>query len=168
MNDILFEALHPGVAPPQRATAASAGYDLRAWFAADAVDVWAGAERTRRPLDGAPPDRALVLAPGERAVIPFGFRATLPPGIEGQVRARSGTALKLGLILANGPGTIDPDYTGEWGALVLNASTVPVRITHGDRIAQLVLARFDVLAFTPGSVVRTTERAGGFGSTGTR
>ena len=99
---------------------------------------------------------------------PLGFRATLPAGFEAQIRARSGTALKLGLILANGPGTIDPDYTGEWGALVLNASSAAVRIAHGDRIAQLVIARFEVLPFVAGSVVQTTERAGGFGSTGTR
>jgi dUTP pyrophosphatase len=168
MNDILFEALHDGVTPPQRATASSAGYDLRAWFATAALDVWSGASSAPRTLESSEAGRALLLGPGERAVIPLGFRATTPIGIEAQVRARSGTALKLGLMLANGPGTIDPDYTGEWGVLVINASSVPVRIAHGDRIAQLVLARFEVLAFTPGTVVRTTERAGGFGSTGAR
>jgi dUTP pyrophosphatase len=100
-------------------------------------------------------------------VIPLGFRATVPVGVEAQIRARSGTALKLGLILANGPGTIDPDYVGEWGVLVLNASSEPITIRHGDRIAQLVLARFEVLDFIPGTVVQTTDRTGGFGSTGT-
>ncbi|HKS06267.1 MAG TPA: dUTP diphosphatase [Gemmatimonadaceae bacterium] len=165
---IIFEPLHDGVAPPQRATAASAGYDLRAFFSHDSVDVWSGDRSAPRALEGASPARTLVLAPSDRAVIPLGFRATVPRGIEAQVRARSGTALKLGLILPNGPGTIDPDYIGEWGVLVLNASTAPIRITHGDRIAQLILARFEVLAFEPGVVVQTTERSGGFGSTGTR
>ena len=164
----MFERLHHAVEPPTRATAASAGFDLRAWFAGASVEVWTGDQRAPRALEGAPGARTLTLAPAERAVIPLGFRATVPDGIEAQVRARSGTALKLGLILANGPGTIDPDYTGEWGVLVLNASTVAVRIAHGDRIAQLVLAKFEVLPFVAGAVVQTTERAGGFGSTGTR
>jgi dUTP pyrophosphatase len=169
MTAILFEPLHDGVAPPTRATAASAGYDLRAWFAADVVDVWSPTnERSPRQLRGTPAQRVLVLAPGERSVIPLGFRATVPQGYEAQIRARSGTALKLGLILANGPGTIDPDYIGEWGVLVLNASSTDVRIAHGDRIAQMVIARFETLPFEPGVVVRTTEREGGFGSTGTR
>jgi dUTP pyrophosphatase len=169
MTSILFEPLHEGVSPPVRATAASAGYDLRAWFAGSAIDVWnASNERTPRALKGESAKRTLVLAPRERAVIPLGFRATVPPGYEAQVRARSGTALKLGLILANGPGTIDPDYIGEWGVLVLNASGADVAIVHGDRIAQMVLARFEALPFESGTVVQTTERIGGFGSTGTR
>jgi dUTP pyrophosphatase len=169
MTAILFEPLHNGVTPPVRATSASAGYDLRAWFAGDVLDVWnATNERTPRPLKGDAAKRVLVLAPQERSVIPLGFRATVPQGYEAQIRARSGTALKLGLILANGPGTIDPDYIGEWGILVLNASGTEVRIAHGDRIAQMVIARFETLPFEPGVVVQTTERAGGFGSTGTR
>jgi dUTP pyrophosphatase len=166
MPSILFEPLHPGVEPPRRATAASAGYDLRAWLAGDTLDVWSGHDRTAQPIETAGGTPAITLAPASRAVIPLGFRATVPNGIEAQVRARSGTALKLGLILANGPGTIDPDYTGEWGVLVLNASSAPITIRHGDRIAQLVLARFESLEFTPGTVVQTTERTGGFGSTG--
>ena len=163
---IIFDPLYPAVTPPRRATDASAGYDLRAWLEASTIDVWSGQDRTTRSPEGPPDARTFTLAPSERAVIPLGFRATVPKGIEAQVRARSGTALKLGLILANGPGTIDPDYIGEWGVLVLNASSAPITIRHGDRIAQLVLARFETLEFTPGSVVQTTERTGGFGSTG--
>jgi dUTP pyrophosphatase len=166
---ILFEPLHPGVVPPGRATAASAGYDLRAWFAGDTIDVWnANNERQPRPLKGDAAHRTMTLCPHERAIVPLGFRATVPAGFEAQIRARSGTALKLGLVLANGPGTIDPDYIGEWGVLVLNASGSEVRVAHGDRIAQMVLARFEVLDFQAGTVVQTTERVGGFGSTGTR
>lgn len=167
-NHVVFERLHDAVEPPARATAASAGFDLRAWFAHDTLDVWTGDAHAPRALEGTEGERRVTLEPGDRAVIPLGFRATLPPGIEAQIRARSGTALKLGLMLANGPGTIDPDYTGEWGVLVLNASSAAVRIAHGDRIAQLVFARFEVLSFSPGTVVQSTERAGGFGSTGTR
>ncbi len=166
MNEILFEALHADVPPPARATAHSAGYDLRAWFARDHLDVWTGATVAPRSLSGSPGAYQLTLGPSERAVVPLGFRATLPPGIEGQIRARSGLALKKGLVVPNAPGTIDPDYTGEWGVLVMNASTEPFSITHGERIAQLVLARFVSLGFTAGTVVPTSERAGGFGSTG--
>jgi len=167
-DSIIFEPLHQGVLPPSRATDASAGYDLKAWFAAESVQVWSGNERVVRDLDVSAEQRALTLESGERAVIPLGFRATLPGGVEGQIRARSGTALRLGLTVANGPGTIDPDYIGEWGVVVLNASTVPVRIEHGERIAQLVLARFESLPFVAGNVVKTTDRDGGFGSTGNR
>ncbi len=166
MTSIIFEALHPGVEPPLRATAHSAGYDLRAWFAAEHLPVWLGDQVAPRALAGPDGARTLTLEPGERAIVPLGFRATLPAGIEGQIRARSGVALKRGLIVPNAPGTIDPDYTGEWGVLVLNASTAPVTVVHGERIAQLVLARFESLGFTAGTVVATTERAGGFGSTG--
>jgi dUTP pyrophosphatase len=166
MTSILFEPLHPGVEPPVQATTRSAGYDLRAWFASDQVDIWQGDTLAPRRLDGTDTQRTLRLAPLERAIIPLGFRATLPEGIEGQIRARSGVALKRGLIVPNAPGTIDPDYIGEWGVLVLNASASDIVIVHGERIAQLVLARFESLAFALGSVVPTTERAGGFGSTG--
>jgi dUTP pyrophosphatase len=159
---------------PERGTGAvspdSAGYDLKAWFAGDSVEIWEpGGARVGRALTRESAGSVLTLGPGERAVIPLGLRATLPAGFEAQVRARSGTALKLvGLILANGPGTIDPDYIGEWGVLVLNASGTGVRIAHGDRIAQLVVARFETVTFETGVVRQTTERTGGFGSTGTR
>jgi dUTP pyrophosphatase len=168
MHPIVFEPLHEGVRPPLRATEHSAGYDLRAWFADDTLPVWQGASSAPRALSGPSDARVLTLAPHERAIVPLGFKATLPPGIEGQIRARSGLALKQGLTVPNAPGTIDPDYTGEWGVLVLNASTADISITHGDRIAQLVLARFESLPFSNGTVTKTTTRAGGFGSTGAR
>jgi dUTP pyrophosphatase len=168
LASVVFQPLFPGVTPPARATAASAGYDLRAWLTDRPIDVWSGntsSPRSSREVSG---ERMISLQPGERAVIPLGFRATVPSGFEAQVRARSGTALKLGLVLANGPGTIDPDYIGEWGVLALNASTTPITIRHGDRVAQLVFSRFEVLEFTEGEVVQTTERTGGFGSTGVK
>jgi dUTP pyrophosphatase len=168
MQHITFQPLYEGVSPPLRATEHSAGYDLRAWFADETLAVWQGHTSAPRPLTGPSEARALTLAPRERAIVPLGFKATLPPGVEGQIRARSGLALKQGLIVPNAPGTIDPDYTGEWGVLVLNTSTADITITHGDRIAQLVLARFESLPFDAGTVTKTTTRAGGFGSTGAR
>src|SRR5690606_36465991 len=131
------------VEPPARATTLSAGYDLRARFASETITVWQGTSTHVRPLSGGPGERTLTLATGERVIVPLGFRATLPAGIEGQIRARSGVALKRGLIVPNAPGTIYPDYTGEWGVLLLNAATTDVTIVHGERIAQLILARFE-------------------------
>lgn len=111
---------------------------------------------------------ALELLPGERAIVPLGFRASLPAGYEAQIRPRSGTSFKTSLAIANSPGTIDPDYNGEWGVLVRNDGSSPIFIVHGERIAQMVIARYEVLKFEEGTVRRTTDRDGGFGSTGHR
>ncbi|WP_114377395.1 dUTP diphosphatase [Elioraea thermophila] len=110
----------------------------------------------------------VVLGPGERAVIPSGIAIALPPGFEAQVRARSGLALRHGICMANGVGTIDADYRGEIGVLLLNAGREPFTITRGMRIAQLVVARFERIAWVESEVLDDTARgAGGFGSTGT-
>lgn len=174
MTRIVFEALHPGVRPPQRATAASAGHDLAACLIADNVTVFVGGkpepravERGTRPPGGAEePVASVVLAPGEKALIPLGFRARLPVGYEAQVRPRSGTSLKTDLVIVNSPGTIDADFPDEWMVPVKNGGTAPLRIAHGERIAQMVLAKYETLDFAAGTVARSTERAGGFGSTG--
>jgi dUTP pyrophosphatase len=108
----------------------------------------------------------VTLAPGEKALIPLGFRARLPEGYEAQVRPRSGTSLKTDLVIVNSPGTIDADFPDEWQVPVKNGGTAPLTIKHGERIAQMVLARYEALPFTLGRVTRSTERAGGFGSTG--
>jgi dUTP pyrophosphatase len=163
---IVFEPLYDGVLPPTRATADSAGYDLRAWFAADHLVIRSGLAELPRSLERDGETRLLRLHPGDRAVVPLGFKARLPPGIEAQVRPRSGTTLRLGLLIPNAPGTIDPDYHGEWGVVVQNGTTVPITIAHGERIAQMVLARYEQLDFTAGTVAPTTDRVGGFGSTG--
>jgi dUTP pyrophosphatase len=109
---------------------------------------------------------SLVLAPGEKALVPLGFRARLPDGHEAQIRPRSGTSVKTDLVIANAPGTVDPDYPDEWCVPVKNGGAAPLAITHGERIAQMIVARFEVVEFTPGTVGRTTDRSGGFGSTG--
>lgn len=110
----------------------------------------------------------LTLAPGARAVVPTGLTLEIPPGFEAQVRARSGLALKKGLALANGVGTIDADYRGEVGVIVVNLGAEPVTIERGERIAQLVVAPVVRASFEPAPELNGTARgAGGFGSTGT-
>jgi dUTP pyrophosphatase len=166
---ILFERLHEGVELPTRATAQSAGYDLKAYLEdSSAAKLSKGGDfYERAPADTAH-GLALELLPGERAIVPLGFRASLPAGYEAQIRPRSGTSFKTSLAIANSPGTIDPDYNGEWGVLVRNDGSSPIFIAHGERIAQMIIARYEVLEFEEGTVRRTTDRDGGFGSTGHR
>ncbi|TNE37957.1 MAG: dUTP diphosphatase [Alphaproteobacteria bacterium] len=109
----------------------------------------------------------IEILPGGRALVPTGFRIALPPGYEAQVRPRSGLALKNGITLPNSPGTVDADYRGEVGIILLNAGTEPFTIRRGDRIAQMVIA-----PVTKGewvemeSLDQTARGEGGFGSTG--
>jgi len=131
---------------PAYETPGAAGADLRANFA----------DRT-----------AVTLAPGARALIPTGLAMAIPKGFEVQVRPRSGLAVKHGIALVNSPGTIDSDYRGEVGVIVLNTSDVPFEVTHGMRIAQMVLAPVMQATFCEaGSLDETDRGAGGFGSTG--
>lgn len=133
-----------GIELPRRASAGSAGLDLRA---AVTVDV--------------------TIGPGERALIPSGFIVAIPEGWEGQVRPRSGLALREGLTLLNTPGTIDSDYRGELQVLVINLGQLPVTIRRGDRVAQLILSRVSPLETEEvESLDETTRGEGGFGSTG--
>ncbi|UWR91509.1 dUTP diphosphatase [Phaeobacter inhibens] len=116
------------------------------------------------------PDRArLTLAPGARALVPTGLRLEIPQGYEVQIRPRSGLALKHGITLPNAPGTIDSDYRGSLGVIVMNAGDAPFEIAHGDRIAQMVVApvlqaRFQLVD----SLSDSARGSGGFGSTGQR
>jgi len=167
MTTIAFDPLHPGVAPPTRATAHSAGFDLRAHFTDAPVRVaTATGVAGREATAGEDGIRRLTLAPGEKALVPLGFRARLPEGYEAQVRPRSGLSFKTGLAIPNSPGTIDADYPDEWCVPVWNSGAVPIVVGHGERIAQVVLARFEVLSWSPAAVRATTDRQGGFGSTG--
>ena len=168
---IVFERLHETVELPARATANSAGYDLKAHLLGGPEVKLSLGGRQYEGKPRADPDRGgviLELLPGERAIVPLGFRATLPVGYEAQIRPRSGTSFKTSLTIVNSPGTIDPDYNGEWGVLVKNDGAEPIFISHGERIAQMVIARYEVLEFEEGEVQRTTNRDGGFGSTGHR
>jgi dUTP pyrophosphatase len=126
------------------------------------------AEAAGLDLCAATPEAAPVtLNSGERALIPTGFAVELPSGFEGQVRPRSGLALKHGVTVLNAPGTVDSDYRGEVGVLLINLGREAVTISRGDRIAQLVVCRVERI-----EAVETTELSGtsrgekGFGSTG--
>jgi dUTP pyrophosphatase len=136
--------LRDGARPPERTRPGDAGYDLRC-------------------LD------AFELAPGERRLVPTGFALALPPGIAGLVTPRSGLALKHGVTTLNAPGLIDPNYRGEVGVILHNAGSEPFVAEPGDRIAQLVLVRFEapetvVVEALPPSGDDRGE--GGFGSSG--
>lgn len=129
---------------PAYATPLSAGMDLRANLA-----------------------EPLTLAPLERRLVPTGLSVALPPGYEAQVRPRSGLALKKGIGIVNAPGTIDADYRGEIGVVLVNLSAEPFVVEDGERIAQLVVARHETVEWETADALDETERgAGGFGHTG--
>lgn len=112
-------------------------------------------------------DAPLVLQPGERKLLPTGLALEIPPGFEGQVRPRSGLALKQGIALVNAPGTIDADYRGELGVIVINHGHEPVTFHSGDRIAQLVIAPVVQVRLCEVTALGETHRGdGGFGHTG--
>jgi len=111
----------------------------------------------------------ITLAPGKRALIPTGFAIALPAGYEAQVRPRSGLAAKHGVTVLNSPGTIDADYRGELGVILINHGDVAFTVTRGMRIAQLVIAAVAQAVLAEVAELSATERgAGGFGSTGTK
>ena len=113
------------------------------------------------------PGGPLTLNSLQRALIPTGLRLAVPVGFEAQVRPRSGLALKHGIALVNSPGTIDADYRGEISVLLVNLSDQPFVVRDGERIAQLVVARHETVAWQPVEALDTTERgSGGYGSTG--
>ena len=137
-----------GLDLPEVATAHSAGVDLRA---------------------AVPEDEPVTLAPGAHALLPTGLKVALPPGTEGQVRPRSGLAHRHGVTVLNSPGTIDADYRGEVKVLLINHGDAPFRVVRGERIAQLVVARYVPVRFEPVETLEETARGtGGFGSTGRR
>lgn len=138
-----------GVPLPAYETAGAAGADVRANMAVEQREA------------------GIVLAPGARALVPTGLRLEIPDGFEVQVRPRSGLALKHGIGLANAPGTIDADYRGPLGVILVNLGAEPFTVRHGERIAQLVVAPVVRAAFAEVDALGATGRgAGGFGSTG--
>lgn len=129
---------------PQYATALSAGMDLRANL-----------------------DEPIHLGSMQRCLVPTGLYIALPAGFEAQIRPRSGLALKKGITLLNAPGTIDADYRGEIGVIVMNCSDTEFVIEDGERIAQMVIARYETVEWNAVSELDETERGdGGFGHTG--
>jgi dUTP pyrophosphatase len=138
-----------GLPLPERATPHAAGMDLRAAI---------------------PEQETWTLAPGERRLVPTGLTLAIPPGLEGQVRPRSGLALKQGVTVLNAPGTIDADYRGEVQVLLVNHGAAPFLLRRGERIAQLLLAAVPEWAWqeetTKDALGQTERGAGGYGSTG--
>ncbi|WP_034060064.1 dUTP diphosphatase [Lacinutrix jangbogonensis] len=129
---------------PHYETIASAGMDLRANI-----------------------KESIILEPMERAIVPTGLFLELPIGIEAQVRPRSGLAAKKGVTVLNAPGTVDADYRGEVGVILVNLSSEAFRIENGERIAQLVIAKHERAEWQEVKILSETERGdGGFGSTG--
>ena len=108
----------------------------------------------------------LTLQPGAPALVPTGLTIEIPAGYEGQVRPRSGLALKHAITIPNAPGTIDPGYRGELRVIMLNLGVSPYTIHAGDRIAQLILARYEPVEWEEGDLAGSTRGAGGFGSSG--
>ena len=144
--EVLLRRLPEGadLPPPTRATPGSAGFDLHARVVGE-----------------------LELAPGRRCLVPTGVAVALPPGFEAQVRPRSGLALSRGLTLLNAPGTVDADYRGEIGVVLINLGGEPVRIRRGERIAQLVVQRLPEVRLVEVEDLPASSRgAGGFGHTG--
>ena len=138
---IVNKSRHP---LPSYSTLFSAGMDLRAYL-----------------------DEPLSLSPGARILVPTGLYVSIPKGYEAQIRPRSGLALKKGITLLNTPGTIDADYRGEIGIIVINLSQEDFVINDGERIAQMVIARYETVEWEPcDSLDETARGAGGFGHTG--
>ncbi len=129
---------------PEYATQLSAGMDIRANL-----------------------DEPITLQPLQRCLVPTGLYIALPPGTEAQIRPRSGLALKKGITVLNAPGTIDADYRGEIGIILINLSQDPFVIQDGERIAQMVVARYEQAVWKPVDSLEETERGeGGFGHSG--
>ncbi|MEM9176615.1 MAG: dUTP diphosphatase [Myxococcota bacterium] len=144
--EILREAHAADLPLPQAESEAAAGVDLRAAVA-----------------------EPVVLAPGERRLIPTGLRIALPVGYEAQVRPRSGLALRHGILIPNSPGTVDADYRGELQVLLMNGGHEDFEVGRGDRIAQLVIAAVARPRWVEVEVLSETERGeGGWGHTGRR
>ncbi|WP_321473404.1 dUTP diphosphatase [uncultured Paludibaculum sp.] len=108
----------------------------------------------------------LVLEPNQPALVPTGLSIELPPGYEAQLRPRSGLALRHAITLPNAPATIDPGYRGEIRVILLNLGTAPYQIHKGDRIAQMVIARYETIEWQEGSLNDSARGSGGFGSSG--
>ena len=144
MIDINIKKLDERAVIPEYATAFSAGVDLHAVL-----------------------NEPVIIKPLERKLIKTGLAIALPEGYEAQVRPRSGLALKKGITVLNTPGTIDSDYRGEIGVILINLSSEDFVVNHGERIAQMVIARHETARFNQSEELSNTVRgSGGFGSTG--
>lgn len=141
--NVINKSKHP---LPEYQTASAAGLDLNANL-----------------------EEPITLAPLERALVPTGLFIELPQGYEAQIRPRSGLAYKKGITVLNAPGTIDADYRGEVGVLLVNLSNDAFVVEDGERVAQMVIAKYETAEWIPVESLEASDRgAGGFGSTGTK
>jgi dUTP pyrophosphatase len=164
---VVVQSLFPDTELPQRQTAGSAGLDLHAHLRGRTVRVIRSSDGTISEQNL--PDSSQVrlwLPPGSRALVPTGFRMRLPVGYEAQVRSRSSMAFKRGLVVWNQPGTIDADFPGEVLVMLANTGEGEQWVEHGERVAQMVLARYETLPWVGGEVGVSSNRTGGIGSTG--
>lgn len=144
MIEVKVKKLHPQAVIPAYMTEHAAGMDLCTVI-----------------------ESPVVLQPGERTLLPTGLAMEIPPGFEGQVRPRSGLALKKGVSLVNSPGTIDADYRGEIGIIIINHGAEPVEFLPGDRVAQLIIAPVTQAVLVEADDLNDSDRSsGGFGHTG--
>lgn len=144
---VTLQRLHTRAVPPRRMTEGAAGFDVAACLDEGVT---------------------LTLEPGARILVPTGWALAIPEGYEGQVRPRSGLALRHGVTVLNAPGTIDSDYRGELRILLVNLGHAPLSIAHGDRVAQLVIAPVCAPTWAEAHILPhpSGTREGGFGSTG--
>lgn len=141
---VLLKKIHPNSMLPEYQTEHAAGMDVAACI-----------------------DEPVIIASHGRAIIPTGFAIALPAGYEAQIRGRSGMAAKFGIMPANGVGTIDADYRGEVGVILLNTTGEPFTVEPGMRVAQMVITKYEQIAWSEVDELGETERgAGGYGSTG--
>jgi len=146
-NTVLFKRLSPLAELPTYETAGAAGADVRACL--ETVNA------------------QIIIMPGKRALVPTGLACAIPAGFEIQVRPRSGLSLKHGVTVLNAPGTIDSDYRGPLGVILINHGEMPFTIRHGDRVAQFVVARVGQMPMAITEDLDDTARGqGGYGSTG--
>ena len=139
---------------PQQGSAHAAGFDVRANLNPDTIK-------------NRPGVNSVIIAPNETYLVPTGLFVAIPIGFEIQVRARSGLALKHGITLGNGVGTIDCDFRHECGVILRNESNEPFEIKHGDRIAQFIVSEVSTIEWEEVDELPSTDRKGGFGSSGT-
>jgi dUTP pyrophosphatase len=145
MMEVRIKRLHPNARVPEYKSAEAAGADLYACL-----------------------DEEMIISPYGISLIPAGFAIEIPPGYQGEIRARSGLSLKEGLFVLNGPGTIDSDYRGEVKIILANFTDEPKKIHHHDRVAQLLIMPVIHVQFSESELTETARKQNGFGSTGTK
>ena len=173
---VLLEKMYPDVTLPEYAHDSDSGADVKAYLSEDFLKQFQNGLQHQSAVYEADINNPIVfcsyenkyieIRQGHWFLIPTGIKTVIPNGYEIQVRPRSGMALKKGVTVLNSPGTIDSGYRKEYGIILVNKSNAPFRVTHGDRIAQLVLMEVPKIKWEVVKEVEASERVGGFGHTG--